>query len=63
MPKIFGKLSWLWFLIVLFEVMILNYSIIVWSQRRLKGSAFDFFIDGKLILILSFTVGTWFLIC
>jgi len=63
MPRIFGKLSWLWFLIVLFEVMMLNYSIIVWSQRRLKGSSFDFLIDGKLILILLLTVGIWYIVC
>jgi hypothetical protein len=30
-PSIHSKLSWLWFLIVLFIVMILNYPIIAWT--------------------------------
>ena len=36
LPSIHTKLSWLWFLVVLFIVMILNYPLIAWTQRRIN---------------------------
>ena len=34
LPTLPQKLSWLWFLVVLFIVMLLNYPLMAWSQRR-----------------------------
>jgi len=35
-PKLFMKLSWLWFLPVLFVVCCMDYPLIAWSRRRSK---------------------------
>ena len=58
LPQVFGKLSWLWFLLVLFEVMLLNYSIIIWLKRRKANEKFNRMEDGRLILIhvLTFVI-------
>jgi hypothetical protein len=34
LPSLPQKLSWLWFLVVLFIIMLLNYPLMAWSQRR-----------------------------
>jgi fucose 4-O-acetylase-like acetyltransferase len=36
LPYLPQKLSWLWFLVVLFIVMLMNYPLMAWSQRRKK---------------------------
>lgn len=50
-PSLPSKLSWLWFLVVLFIVMLLNYPLMAWSQRRKKNIPLNFKEDGKLVLI------------
>jgi len=50
LPSIPSKLSWLWFLIALFVVMILNYPLMAWTQRRKMMRPFDWRHDGKVIL-------------
>ena len=42
LPSLPSKLSWLWFLVVLFIVMLLNYPLMAWSQRRKKNVPLDF---------------------
>ena len=49
-PVVFQKLSWLWFLPVLFITSILTYPVLAWSQRRKKGIPLDLVEDGKLVL-------------
>lgn len=34
LPQVFGKLSWLWFLVVLFEVSMLSYIPIDMMKKR-----------------------------
>lgn len=34
-PSIPAKISWLWFLAVIFIIMLLNYPLMAWSQRRI----------------------------
>jgi len=50
LPTILHKLSWLWFLPALFIDSNINYPLLVWSQRRSKGKAFEMKTDGGLII-------------
>lgn len=59
LPQVFGKLSWLWFLMVLFEVFLLNYAIIIWLKRRKAGEKYTQLEDGKLIFIHLMTFFIW----
>jgi fucose 4-O-acetylase-like acetyltransferase len=59
LPQVFGKLSWLWFLLVLFEVFLLNYSIIIWLKRRKAEEKFCKSEDGRLLLIHAMTYIGW----
>lgn len=54
-----GKLSWLWFLLVLFEVFLLNYSIIIWLKRRKANEKYNRIEDGRLIFIHLMTFAVW----
>ena len=63
LPSIHTKLSWLWFLIVLFIVMILNYPLIAWTQRRLNKRTLDVKSDGKIAAMLAITLLVWVLPC
>lgn len=63
LPQIPAKLSWLWFLVVLFAIMLLNYPLMAWSQRRKRNLGYDRAVDGKLILIFSITFSIWILLC
>ena len=49
-PQVIDKMSWLWFLPLLFVVSILSYPILAWTQRRAKKIEIDFKEDGKLLL-------------
>jgi hypothetical protein len=62
-PYIPAKISWLWFLPVLFVVMILNYPLLVFSQRRKLGRAFDWKVDGKIIGMLAVSLLVWCIPC
>ena len=43
LPTIYGKLSWLWFLLGLFIDSQVNYPLLVWSQRRKKKLPIEIF--------------------
>lgn len=45
-PTIHSKLSWLWFLPVLFIIMILNYPMIIYSYRRKHKIPLSLHTDG-----------------
>lgn len=62
LPSIPAKLSWLWFLIVLFVIMLLNYPLMAWSKRRTAQKQYDRSSDGKLILMLSVTLSVWIIL-
>ena len=62
LPLVFSKLSWLWFLLVLFEVQIINFSIIIWLKRRKAKEAFTFD-DTRLLFIHGLTLFSWLVIC
>lgn len=62
-PSLPSKLSWLWFLVVLFIVMLLNYPLMAWSQRRKKNLPLDFKQDGKLVLIQVISLAVWAIPC
>ena len=40
-----GNLSWLWFLMALYINSIVNYPLMAWTQRRVRGNPFDRAID------------------
>lgn len=50
LPSIHNKLSWLWFLGVLFIALILNFPLLAFSYRRRNSIPFDIQADGKIIL-------------
>ena len=43
------KMSWLWFLPVLFITCVLNYPVLAWTQRRVKDKPMELKEDGKII--------------
>lgn len=49
-PHVIDKMSWLWFLPLLFVVSVLSYPAVAWMQRRAKKIDIDFKEDGKLLL-------------
>ena len=55
----FGKLSWLWFLLVLFEVFLLNFAIIIWLKRRKANEEYMSHEDGRLVFIHLATFTVW----
>jgi uncharacterized Tic20 family protein len=63
LPTLPSKLSWLWFLVVLFIVMLLNYPLMAWSQRRKKKMPLDFKQDGKLIFMQVVSLTVWAVPC
>lgn len=62
-PTLHAKLSWLWFLGVLFIIMVLNYPFIVFSHRRASRKPFEVQTDGKLILGQILTLFAWSIPC
>ena len=40
-PLLPGKLSWLWFLPMLFTVFVFCYPLMAWSQRRMNKKEFE----------------------
>ena len=44
------KMSWLWFLPLLFFVSILSYPAVAWMQRRAQKIDIDSKEDGKILL-------------
>ena len=48
LPLLPGKMSWLWFLPMLFGVLVFCYPVMAWSQRRVNQNEFDTE-DSKLI--------------
>jgi surface polysaccharide O-acyltransferase-like enzyme len=54
-PTLPWKMSWLWFLPLLFTVSIFSYPGLKWTQRRAKRVEIDFKEDGK-ILFAQFLV-------
>jgi hypothetical protein len=46
---IIDKMSWLWFLPLLFVVSVLSYPTVAWTQRRARKIEIDFKEDGKII--------------
>jgi hypothetical protein len=62
-PLIPARLSWLWFLIVLFVVMILSYPLLAFSVRRKQRMPFNLFIDGKIIAGQLLTLSLWAIPC
>ena len=63
LPSIHTKLSWLWFLVVLFIVMLLNYPLIAWTQRRANKKQLEFKVDGKIVGMQIITLLVWILPC
>lgn len=63
LPSIHTKLSWLWFLVVLFIVMILNYPLIAWTQRRINQHPLEQTVDRKIVGMLVITLVVWVLPC
>ena len=49
-PLIPSRISWLWFLGVLFVVMMLNYPLLAFSNRRKLNLPLDFKQDGAIVL-------------
>ena len=63
LPSLYSKLSWLWFLGVLFLAFILNYPMLAFSHRRKKGIQFDIRADGKIIMGQIATLSIWSIPC
>lgn len=63
LPQTPNKLSWLWFLLVLFLVFVINYPITVWTQRRARQEPLSVKDDGKIVLLGAMTMATWSGIC
>lgn len=51
LPKIFSKLSWLWYLPALFIDCILTYPLLAWSIRRAKKIPFNARDDGNIVFL------------
>ena len=51
LPSIPTKLSWLWFLIALFGIFVLNYPMIRYLKRRKANEPFSFCEEGHLMVI------------
>ena len=49
LPLVVDKMSWLWFLPLLFVVSVLSYPTIAWTQRRNRKIDIDFKEDGRII--------------
>ena len=63
LPQTPNKLSWLWFLLVLFLVFIINYPIIVWTQRRARQEPLCLKSDGQILMLGTFSLLVWAMIC
>jgi len=46
-PKIYEKLSWLWFLPALFIDSNMNYPLLAWTQRRAANIPLDWKVDWQ----------------
>lgn len=62
-PLIPARLSWLWFLIVLFVVMILSYPLLAFSSRRKQRIPFEMKADGKIIAGQLLILCLWAIPC
>jgi uncharacterized membrane protein len=63
LPSLHNKLSWLWFLGVLFLAFVLNYPLLAFSYRRRNNVPFDTHIDGKIIVGQIATLSIWSIPC
>mmetsp|Transcript_8457 Transcript_8457/g.14197 ORF Transcript_8457/g.14197 Transcript_8457/m.14197 type:complete len:240 (+) Transcript_8457:284-1003(+) len=61
LPVVNSRLSWLWFLIVLFDAMLIVYPFLGLSQRRREGLQVGW-ADAKLAGGLGVTLGAWALL-
>lgn len=62
-PSLHSKLSWLWFLPVLFVIMLLNYPFLVFTSRRKNKLPFSLQEDSKLIFGQILTLVVWAGVC
>lgn len=62
LPQIYNKLSWLWFLYVLFFCMIINYPFLTFSVRRRNLTTASTADETKLVLGQLGTLLVWALI-
>jgi hypothetical protein len=59
LPKIFSKLSWLWYLPALFIDCILTYPLLAWSIRRAKKIPFNARDDGNIVFLQLAILAIW----
>lgn len=62
LPQIYNKLSWLWFLYVLFFCMLLNYPFITFSYRKRYLNQASVAEDTKLVMGQIGTLIVWALV-
>lgn len=62
LPSIHEKLSWLWFLIVLFQVLLINYPLLAWSHRRVQKLPYTRK-DALIIFWLIMGLTLWMIPC
>lgn len=63
LPYLPSRLSWLWFLGILFIAMVLNYPILAYSYRRKNRLPWESGKDGRLIAGQIVTLSVWAIPC